>query len=60
MAREIRMSEATRVAMCAWVEGEQIATGETAVRLAAYGLDAVRDESVADGWVRVLIAVARV
>ena len=56
--REIRMSEASRVAMCAWVEGEQIASGETALRLAAYGLAAVRDETVAGGWVRLLIAVA--
>lgn len=59
VAREVRMSEASRVAMCAWVEGEHIATGETSVRLAAYALAAVRDESVAEGWGRILIAAAR-
>ena len=32
-----------------------MASGETSVRLAAYGSDAVRDESVAKGSVRKLI-----
>ena len=54
VAREIRMSEATRLSMRAWIEAEQIATGETIVRLAAYGSAAVRDQSVAEGWIRLI------
>ena len=34
-AAEIRMSEATRAAMCAWIQASEVASGETSVRLAA-------------------------
>ena|SRR5450759_3857432 len=57
--QEIRMSKATCAAACAWIEADEMAEQETAARLAAYWLAAVRDEGVAEGWVRLLLGDER-
>jgi len=54
--REIRMASPTRVALFDWIEQAERAEGKTASRLAWLASDAVCDESVPDGWVRVLLA----
>jgi hypothetical protein len=53
--RELRMASATRAALFDWIEREERAKGKTAKRLAAYASETVSDESVPDGWVRVLL-----
>ena len=50
--RELRMSDATREALLAWVEADEGAEGDALVRLAVYASGAVTDEAVPEGWVR--------
>ena len=55
--RELRMSDATRDELLAWVEECQQASGETRARMVIYASGAVVEPSVPDGWIRVLIAM---
>jgi hypothetical protein len=54
-ARDLRMSAATRDRLTDWVQAAECATGQTLARLAVYWSGALGDESVPEGWVRLLV-----
>lgn len=57
--RELRMSDATRDDLLAWIEEREQTSGETRARITIYSSSAVADPSVPDGWIRVLVRGAR-
>jgi hypothetical protein len=57
-AKDLRMSDETREAFMAWVEGAGAAQGQTLERLAVYASGAVTDPAVPNGWVRLRLRPA--
>jgi hypothetical protein len=55
-AQEIRMCGETRDALLDWIEAEDAGKGHTLNRLAVYAA-AVTDDSVPQGWVRLVLDV---
>lgn len=54
-ARELRMADETREALLAWVQAEAEGQGRTLERLGVYYSGAVTDDSVPEGWVRLMV-----
>ena len=55
-AQEIRMCGRTRDALLDWIEAEEAGKGHTLNRLAVYAA-AVTDDSVPEGWVRLVLDI---
>ena len=49
------MSGTTRDSLLAWLEERETASGATLARIAVYACGAVTDESVPEGWLRLLM-----
>jgi hypothetical protein len=57
--RELRMCSDTRESLMAWIQERESGQGQTLERIAAYALGVV-DESVGDGWVRLMLAAGEI
>lgn len=54
-ARDLRMSERTWDMLMEWVESAERAGGATLARLGVYASGATTDDSVPNGWVRLMV-----